>query len=118
MLGVSIIFIGLIIGVLYLGAQTVVNEFTGFLNLPSINLNAAPGQVFIPENVYIPPVERVQTLSGLTTTRYNYAEVTSGQRDMPAWLSTLYGDSVVMVIVGTIEAGIDVGQITEDNIVL
>lgn len=117
MLGVSIIFTGLIIGVLYLGAQSVFNEFTGFLKFPSINLNAAPGEVFIPDNIYIPPVERIQSLSELTTTRFNYAEVSAAQRDVPQWLSLLYGDSVVMVLVGTIEAGIDISQITEEAIV-
>lgn len=116
MLGVSIVFIGLIIGVLYLGAQSVFNEFTGFMRFPSINLNGAPGEVFIPKNIYIPPVERVQALSELTTTRYNYAEVSTAQREIPQWLSLLYGDSVVMVLVGTIEAGIDISQITEEDI--
>lgn len=117
MLGCMIIFVGLIGGTIFLGAESVINGFTGYFNLPSVNINlGAPGNIDIPENIYIPTVERIQTLSELTTTQYNYAEVTSGQRNMPAWLSTLYGDSVVMVVVGTVEAGIDVSQITEDDV--
>lgn len=117
MLGIMIIFLGLIGGTIYLGAESVINGFTGYFNLPSINIDwSAPGDIDIPDNVYIPPVERIKALSELTTTQYNYADVTSGQRNMPAWLSALYGDSVVMVVVGTIEAGIDVSQITEDDV--
>jgi hypothetical protein len=70
----------------------------------------------LPANIYIPDVERVQALTQLTTTSYNYADVQGGQRDMPAWLAALYGDSVVMVTVGVIEAGIDVSQISQDDI--
>jgi hypothetical protein len=73
-------------------------------------------QITLPANIYIPDVERVQALTQLTTTSYNYADVQGGQRDMPAWLAALYGDSVVMVTVGIIEAGIDVSQITEEDI--
>jgi hypothetical protein len=74
-------------------------------------------QMTLPANIYIPDVERVQALTQLTTTSYNYADVQGGQRDMPAWLATLYGDSVVMVTVGIIEAGIDVSQISQEDIV-
>src|SRR5690606_14871902 len=99
------------------GAQGIFNSFTDFFNLPGINLSGSPANVDIPDEIYIPPVDRVQALSELTTTRYDYAEVNWGQNNMPAWLSTLYGDSVVMVVVGTIEAGIDVSQSTEEDIV-
>lgn len=117
MMGCMIIFFGLIAGTLFLGADSVINGFTGYFNLPSVNINLGePGEVNIPDGIYIPTIERIQTLSELTTTQYNYAEVTSGQRNLPAWLSALYGDSVVMVVVGTVEAGIDVGQITEEDI--
>lgn len=116
--GCLFVFVAFILGALALGAQTVADQFTGYFNLPSISINIGdPAPIDIPDDVYIPPVERVQSLSALTTTQYNYAEVTSGQRNMPAWLATLYGDSVVMVVVGTVEAGIDVSQITEEDIV-
>jgi hypothetical protein len=67
--------------------------------------------------IYVPTVERVQALSQLTTTRYNYANIITGQTDMPAILSRLYGESLVMVAVVHIDAGIDVSQITQDDIV-
>jgi len=120
LLGMFLIVAGLCAGVLYLGVGGVndaMGEFTNLFNLPPIYINWGPGELDIPDDIYIPPVERVQSLSELTTTRYNYAEVVSSQVDMPAWLSTLYGDSVVMVLVGTVEAGIDVSQISEEDIV-
>lgn len=117
MFACTIIFFGLMAGTLFLGAESVLNGFTSYFNLPSINIDlGASGTVDIPDDIYIPDVERVQSLSELTTTRYNYAQVTAGQREMPGWLSNLYGDSVVMVVVGTIEAGIDVSQISEEDI--
>jgi len=70
-----------------------------------------------PPGIYVPTVERVQALSQLTTTRYNYANIITGQTDMPAILSRLYGESLVMVAVVHIDAGIDVSQITEEDIV-
>jgi hypothetical protein len=70
-----------------------------------------------PPGIYVPTVERVQALSQLTTTRYNYANIITGQTDMPAILSRLYGESLVMVAVVHIDAGIDVSQITEQDIV-
>lgn len=116
--GMFLIVAGLCAGVMYLGVGGVneaMDNFTNFFNLPPIYINWGQGELDL-DDIYIPPVERVQALSELTTTRYNYAEVVSSQVDMPAWLSALYGDSVVMVLVGTIEAGIDVSQITEEDI--
>lgn len=118
MLGCSLILVLLLGGTVLLGIDSVFKGFTDFFNLPAVNFSIGdPAQIDIPEEIYIPPVERVQALSELTTTRFNYAEVTSGQRNMPAWLSALYGDSLVMVVVGTIEAGIDVSQITQEDII-
>lgn len=83
------------------------NFLSGLMGRPALT---------IPTNIYIPDVERIQTFARLTTTSYNYADVQGGQRDMPAWLAALYGDSVVMVTVGIIEAGIDVSQISQEDI--
>lgn len=117
MFACTLVFLGLTAGTLFLGAESVINGFTGYFNLPSISIDlGASGSVDIPEDIYIPSVERVQILSELTTTQYNYAQVASGQREMPGWLSNLYGDSVVMVVVGSIEAGIDVSQLSIDDI--
>lgn len=118
MMGCGLLLVGLIAGTLYLGTDLVLGNFTSFFNLPSINLSIGDSvQVDIPDEIYVPTIERIQVLSELTTTRYNYAEVQAGAVDMPQWLSVLYGDSAVMVLVGTIEAGVDVGEITADSIV-
>lgn len=93
----------------------------GFANnlwsgLDFLNTLMGRPQLTLPANIYIPEVQRIQAFAQLTTTSYNYADVQGGQRDMPAWLASLYGDSVVMVTVGVIEAGIDVSQISQDDI--
>lgn len=117
MIGCGILLVLLGVGASFVGLQSVLDNVTGLFNLPSINIQfGEPAEIDIPEEIYIPPVERVQALSQLTTTRYNYADVNSGQRAMPGWLATLYGDSMVLVVVGTIEAGIDVSQITQEDI--
>lgn len=71
----------------------------------------------VPKNIYVPTVERVQALSQLTTTRYNYSNIVTGQTDMPAFLDSLYGESLVMVAVVHINAGIDISEIIEEDIV-
>ncbi|MEM9951783.1 MAG: DUF4230 domain-containing protein [Chloroflexota bacterium] len=118
MIGCGVLLIGLVAGTLYLGVNTVFSNFTSFFNLPTVTVNLGePALPEIPDTVYVPDVERVQTLSQLTTTQYNYANVQSGAREIPQWLSILYGDSAVMVTVGTIEAGIDVSGLTQDAII-
>jgi len=77
----------------------------------------SPPTVEVPPDIYVPTVERVQALSQLTTTRYNYSHIVTGQTDMPGILATLYGESLVMVAVGHIQAGIDVSSITADSVV-
>lgn len=68
-------------------------------------------------NTYVPPVEPIQNLAELVTTRYNYSQIVTGQSDMPAALAALYGEELVLVAVGHIEAGIDVSQITQEDVV-
>jgi len=72
--------------------------------------------VDVPDTVYVPSVERVQALSEIVTTRFNYSQVFTAQSDIPAALTRLYGENVVMVAVGHIEAGIDVSAISEEDI--
>jgi phosphotransferase system HPr-like phosphotransfer protein len=62
-------------------------------------------------------LERIQALSQLTTVRYNYSSLITTERDMPPLLAALYGEKQIMVAVGHINAGIDLSQITPDNIV-
>src|SRR5579871_3799161 len=61
-------------------------------------------------------LDRIQTLSDVVTTRYNYSSLVTSQRDMPGLLSALYGDKELMVAVGHINAGIDMTRITASNI--
>lgn len=62
-------------------------------------------------------LERIQALSQLTTVRYNYSSLITTERDMPPLLAALYGERQIMVAVGHVNAGIDLSQITPDDIV-
>jgi len=55
-------------------------------------------------------LDKVQSLSALTTTRYTFSTVITTETDMPDWLKTLYGQKQVLVAVGYITAGIDMKQ--------
>lgn len=111
-IGISLI-IGIIIGIVgILSLQSFIRN--SCFGMPSDFCQSA--RMVIPGGIYIPPVERIQALSRLTTTRYNYAQIVTGQREMPAWLGSLYGDGLVMVAVVHIDAGIDVSQISEEDI--
>jgi hypothetical protein len=77
----------------------------------------SPFPLAIPRNIYVPEVEKMQALARLTTTRFNFSRIVTGQQDMPTVLSALYGDGLVMVAVGHIDAGISVDQMTQDDIV-
>jgi hypothetical protein len=61
-------------------------------------------------------LDRIQMLSRLTTTRYSYSNVLTSERDMPAILRGLYGEQLVMVAVGEVIAGIDLSEITSEDI--
>lgn len=77
----------------------------------------SPGQRQI-TGIQLPEIERIQLLSDLTTTRFNYAQIVTASTDMPEPFATLYGDNLVMVAVGHIEAGIDLGALTADDVTL
>lgn len=81
-------------------------EFAGFGNAP----------IRFADDIYIPEVERIQALANITTTRFNYADIIASQAQMPAALEALYGESLVMVAVGHIEAGIDLRGFSRENI--
>lgn len=61
-------------------------------------------------------LERVQGMSNLTVVRYNYSSLVTSEREMPGILAALYGERQVMVAVGQINAGIDLSQITADDV--
>jgi hypothetical protein len=60
-------------------------------------------------------LDRIQALSNLMTTKYNYSSLITSEREMPGALKGLYGDKLLMVAVGHVTAGIDIQkiQITE-----
>lgn len=61
-------------------------------------------------------LERISGLSQLTAVKYNYSSLVTSQRDMPEVLQFLYGNRLVMVAVGHISAGIDLSQLTAQNV--
>lgn len=61
-------------------------------------------------------LERVQGMSNLTVVRYNYSSLITSEREMPGILAALYGERQVMVAVGQINAGIDLSQITAEDV--
>lgn len=61
-------------------------------------------------------LERIQALAELTTMRYNFSGIVTSERQMPLLLQAIYGERQVLVAVGTIEAGVDLSQISSDDI--
>src|SRR5258706_6820591 len=78
-------------------------------------LTGGPAPVTIHANTVL---ERIQSLSEVMTTRYNYSSLVNSQRDMPTILSGLYGDRLLMGAVWQINSGIDVkkSNITQDKV--
>lgn len=61
-------------------------------------------------------LDQIQDMSQLTTTRYTYSNYITTEREMPPILAGLYGERLVMVAVGHVTAGIDLSQLTEEDI--
>lgn len=61
-------------------------------------------------------LDRIQLMAQLTTTRYSYSNILSSERDLPPILQGLYGERLVMVAVGEVNAGIDLSALTADRI--
>ncbi len=61
-------------------------------------------------------LDSVEQLSALTTTRYNFASLVTSTRDMPPLLQLLYGQRQVLIAVGHVTAGIDLAQLTDQDI--
>ncbi|MDW8172096.1 MAG: DUF4230 domain-containing protein, partial [Anaerolineae bacterium] len=90
----------------------VLGSVGSFFNNAAHSLGGAPSTRII----VLPQVEALQQLSDLTTVRFDYARVVTAEQQMPALLAGLYGNRLVMMAVGHIEAGIDMSQVTEDSI--
>jgi hypothetical protein len=100
-----ILLIGLIIGlIIALGVMTLQQQ--GLLNW----LNAPL------QNRATVILERIQQMSVLTTTRYNFSSIVTSEREMPPLLAGLYGERQVLVAVGYVTAGIDLSRMTEQDI--
>jgi len=115
-IGCVAILVGLFFGLIFITGSTIASLIGDF---PIINLSGLFGErieVTVPTGVVLPPIEPIQALSELTTTRYNYANIVSSQSDMPAVLARLYGESLVMVAVGHIEAGVNINEITTEDL--
>lgn len=61
-------------------------------------------------------LNKIQSLSSLTTTRYTFSTIVTTESDMPNWLKALYGQKQVMVAVGYITAGIDMTKAQAANV--
>jgi hypothetical protein len=61
-------------------------------------------------------LDRIQGMSELTTTRFNYSSLVTSQRDMPDFLQALYGDKEILVAVGYVTGGIDLKVMTAADI--
>lgn len=111
--GVAVaLVIGALALVVVLGINTVGGVFdgvTGLFRPPE------PTYTTISTNLIL---ERVQELSELTTSRYNFSNVVSTERDLPTLLQALYRDRLVIVMAGQIEAGIDLALLTEGDVIL
>jgi len=62
-------------------------------------------------------LDRIEALSELVTTRYNYSSLVTSNRELPHILGGLYGDKLIMVAVGHVNAGIDMhkANVTENS---
>jgi hypothetical protein len=93
----------------------------GLLLMGTVTVNGIIGGI---QSMFNPPVvitaqtvlDSIQGLSQLTTVRYNYSSLVTSERDMPDVLKLLYGERQVLVAVGHVNAGIDLGQITAGDI--
>lgn len=110
----------LIIGLAILTGNAVGGVFTGLGNATGDFFNNV-GRLFgfVPAAtrvINLPNVEALEALSDLTTVRFNYARVVTSTSDMPPLLQGIYGNSLVMIAVGSIEAGIDLSQMSAEDL--
>lgn len=102
--------IAVLIGAALLVSGLTLNNFLG--NLSGLFRGGVPDY----SDIYIPDVEAVRDLNQLTTIRRSYSHIVWNERDMPALLRAFYGDRLVMVAVGHIDAGVDLDLLTEEDL--
>ncbi len=63
-------------------------------------------------------LERVQALAELTTSRYNFSSIVTSERQMPPLLAAIYGDRQILQATGYIDAGVDLGDLSPEDIAI
>jgi hypothetical protein len=94
-----IVVIAIILATLFLASQCIIPGVCN--NKPTFNATTI--------------LNKVQSLSSLTTTRYSFSTIVTVESDMPDWLKALYGQKQVMVAVGYITAGVDMTKAKAEN---
>ena len=119
--GCMVLIVGLMAGLVITGGQAAggligsVADFIGdgFRVVGDI---IAPPAVVIPE-IVLPDIEPITELSELTVTSFNYANIVVSETGMPSLLQSLYGESLVLVAVGYVEAGVNLQNLTNESLV-
>lgn len=113
-LGGSVGCLALLIALLFALVLATGNTITNFIGSFTGSLSGFG----VPQarTFYVPSVEPFTALTQLTTIRYNYSNQVNTSTDMPAVLQALYGNSQVIIAVGSIEAGIDMSAMDENDI--
>lgn len=63
-------------------------------------------------------LERVQSLAALTTSRYNFSSLVTSERQMPPLLAAIYGERQILLATGYIDAGVDLADLTAEDILI
>lgn len=108
--GCFVILVALIIGSIAVAGPAVQNAFDGLVHMVQGERQT--------RNITVPVVERIQNLQELQTTRYNFSNIIESSVEMPPLLAGLYGENIVMIAVGHIEAGIDLSQLAQDDVLV
>lgn len=107
--GCFAILVVLLIGAIAVARPAVEDAFSGLLNVFS-------GER-VTRNITVPVVERIQNLQELKTIRYNFSNIVESAVEMPPLLASLYGENVILVAVGHIEAGIDLDLLSQEDVI-
>ncbi len=110
--GCLALIVALLAAALFATGTTISNFVNGLGGIFQVNgFGVQQTKAFV-----IPEVEPFTNLSALTTITYNYANAVTVSTDMPPAIQALYGNSQVLVAVGSIEAGVDLGGLTRDDL--
>lgn len=108
--GCFFILVILLLGSIAVASPAVEQAFRGLTSL-------VHGET-VTRNLTVPIVERIQNLKELKTVRYNFSNIVQSEVEMPPLLAGLYGDNIVMIAVGHIEAGIDLALLTPEDLIV